>query len=415
MIRKKVTPSHRESRADTVDAGDGDEHVESVVKKRQRTSLAPQRSWNMATEANHAFIPKQPIVKSQNIVDKEKEITTNDAYADEQLRVERAWYGLEEGVREFDYDDDLLNPFGQYLDRETVTPKESTVSGSQNEVQIKPSQKSGRLDQYSRDNDLWEANRMLTSGVMQRRSVDTDFDDGDGERRVHVLVRDLRPPFLDGKVVYTKQLDPVSPIRDPNSDMAVASRKGSRLVRFRREQTERKRAAKHLDLAGTSLGNIMGIAKDPEDGDAAAGPEDSAKEAKFSTLMKKSQAVSNFATTKTIQDQRRFLPVFAVREALLSVVRDNQIIIIVGETGSGKTTQLTQYLLEDGYGQHGLIGCTQPRRVAAMSVAKRVSEEAKCELGEEVGYAIRFEDCTSPKTKIKCELFIAPFFIYHSL
>jgi hypothetical protein len=70
-------------------------------------------------------------------------------------------------------------------------------------------------------------------------------------------------------------------------------------------------------------------------------------------------------------------------------------VIIVGETGSGKTTQLTQYLHEDGYSRYGMIGCTQPRRVAAMSVAKRVSDEMGTHLGDEVGYAIRFEDCTS--------------------
>jgi pre-mRNA-splicing factor ATP-dependent RNA helicase DHX38/PRP16 len=73
----------------------------------------------------------------------------------------------------------------------------------------------------------------------------------------------------------------------------------------------------------------------------------------------------------------------------------------VGETGSGKTTQLTQYLLEDGFGRYGVIGCTQPRRVAAVSVAKRVSEEMGVELGSIVGYSIRFEDCTSNQTIIK--------------
>lgn len=71
------------------------------------------------------------------------------------------------------------------------------------------------------------------------------------------------------------------------------------------------------------------------------------------------------------------------------------IIFFLGETGSGKTTQLTQYLHEEGYSKYGMIGCTQPRRVAAMSVAKRVSDEMGTILGEEVGYAIRFEDCTS--------------------
>lgn len=77
------------------------------------------------------------------------------------------------------------------------------------------------------------------------------------------------------------------------------------------------------------------------------------------------------------------------------MIRENNVVIIVGETGSGKTTQLTQYLHEDGYSHYGMIGCTQPRRVAAMSVAKRVSDEMGTHLGEEVGYAIRFEDCTS--------------------
>lgn len=85
----------------------------------------------------------------------------------------------------------------------------------------------------------------------------------------------------------------------------------------------------------------------------------------------------------------------------MTVIRDNKIVIIVGETGSGKTTQLTQYLLEDGYTKEGMIGCTQPRRVAAVSVAKRVSEEMGCELGTKVGYSIRFEDSTSKETKIK--------------
>lgn len=69
---------------------------------------------------------------------------------------------------------------------------------------------------------------------------------------------------------------------------------------------------------------------------------------------------------------------------LAQAVHENQILIVIGETGSGKTTQITQYLAEAGYTGRGKIGCTQPRRVAAMSVAKRVSEEYGCCLGQEV-------------------------------
>ena len=61
-----------------------------------------------------------------------------------------------------------------------------------------------------------------------------------------------------------------------------------------------------------------------------------------------------------------------------------QVLVVIGETGSGKTTQMTQYMAEAGYTSKGKIGCTQPRRVAAMSVSKRVAEEVGCRLGEEV-------------------------------
>lgn len=104
----------------------------------------------------------------------------------------------------------------------------------------------------------------------------------------------------------------------------------------------------------------------------------------------------------SILETRKALPVFAYREELLNAIQTHQVIIVVGETGSGKTTQIPQYLVEAGYSREGKrIACTQPRRVAAMSVATRVSEEMNTKLGHEVGYSIRFEDCTSDKTIIK--------------
>uniref|UniRef100_A0A8B9EH18 Pre-mRNA-splicing factor ATP-dependent RNA helicase PRP16 n=1 Tax=Anser cygnoides TaxID=8845 RepID=A0A8B9EH18_ANSCY len=161
---------------------------------------------------------------------------------------------------------------------------------------------------------------------------------------------------------------------------------------------------KHWELAGTKLGDIMGIKKEEEKDEMVTedGKVDYKTEQKFAEHMKeKSEARSEFAKKKSILEQRQYLPIFAVQQELLSILRDNSIVIVVGETGSGKTTQLTQYLHEDGYTDYGMIGCTQPRRVAAMSVAKRVSEEMGVRLGEEVGYAIRFEDCTSENTIIK--------------
>ncbi|KAL5081235.1 hypothetical protein RYX36_009656 [Vicia faba] len=103
-----------------------------------------------------------------------------------------------------------------------------------------------------------------------------------------------------------------------------------------------------------------------------------------------------------LQQERKKLPIYSFRQELLQAVHDHHVLVIVGETGSGKTTQVPQYLHEAGYTKHGrMIACTQPRRVAAISVAARVSQEMGVKLGQEVGYSIRFEDCTSKKTILK--------------
>ncbi|KAI1637046.1 P-loop containing nucleoside triphosphate hydrolase protein [Biscogniauxia mediterranea] len=104
----------------------------------------------------------------------------------------------------------------------------------------------------------------------------------------------------------------------------------------------------------------------------------------------------------SIQETRKSLPIYKYRDEFIAAMEQYQILVLVGETGSGKTTQLPQYLHEAGYTKDGRkIGCTQPRRVAAMSVAARVAEEMGVKVGNEVGYSIRFEDATSDKTILK--------------
>ncbi|XP_071958748.1 pre-mRNA-splicing factor ATP-dependent RNA helicase PRP16-like isoform X2 [Antedon mediterranea] len=308
-------------------------------------------------------------------------------WAEEQKRLDRQWYGMDEGM------DDTNNPFAS-LPEEYVQKKES-------EMQKHATKRmSERQRQINKDVEKWETNRMITSGVVHRVQYDEDFEE-ENVNKVHLLVHNIVPPFLDGRIVFTKQPEPVVPLKDGTSDMAVISRKGSMAVRKHREQKERKKAQhKDWELAGTKLGNIMGIKKTQEQD--KEGDVDYKTNQKFAEHMKdKTEAASDFAKHKSLRQQREYLPIFAVRQELLNIIRDNNVVIIVGETGSGKTTQLTQYLHEDGYSRYGMIGCTQPRRVAAMSVAKRVSEEMGVPLGDEVGYAIRFEDVTNEKTLIK--------------
>lgn len=318
---------------------------------------------------------------------------------EDQFALDRDWYASDELGHAFG--DEYHNPFGSMDNSWADQQREQAMLEKKQGKRI-----SARAQQKMKDVDAWETNRMLTSGVAQRADYSNDDLDDEEEVRVHLLVHDLKPPFLDGRKVFTKQLDPVPAIRDPQSDMAIFSKKGSLLVKERRQRREReKQAQEATNIAGTALGNVLGI-KEDDDGDSAAPAGEETSGTKFAEHMNKqkpSEGSSEFTRSRTLREQREFLPAFAVREDVLRVIRDNQVVVVVGETGSGKTTQLTQFLYEDGYGKIGMIGCTQPRRVAAMSVAKRVSEEMEVRLGGLVGYAIRFEDCTSDETVVKCK------------
>ncbi|XAR60206.1 RNA helicase [Bertholletia excelsa] len=342
--------------------------------------------------------------KSYFSKDNHSEITEN-MRLEMEYNSDRAWYDREEGNTMFDADSSsfFLGDEASFQKKEAELSKR-LVRRDGTKMTLAQSKK---LSQLTADNAQWEDRQLLRSGAVRGTEVQTEFDEEE-ERKVILLVHDTKPPFLDGRVVFTKQAEPILPLKDPTSDMAIISRKGSALVReIREKQSMNKSRQRFWELAGSNLGNILGVEKTAEqiDADTAVvgeeGEVDFKEDAKFAQHLKKGEAVSDFAKSNSIAQQRQYLPIYSVRDDLLQVIRENQVAVVVGETGSGKTTQLTQYLHEDGYTVNGIVGCTQPRRVAAMSVAKRVSEEMETELGDKVGYAIRFEDVTGPNTVIK--------------
>lgn len=95
------------------------------------------------------------------------------------------------------------------------------------------------------------------------------------------------------------------------------------------------------------------------------------------------------------------LPIFEKKDEIIDAIANHRVVVISGETGSGKTTQIPKFCLAAGRGIDGMIGCTQPRRIAAMTVAARIAEELGQEAGQSVGYKIRFTDKASPDSHIK--------------
>ncbi|KAG8565858.1 hypothetical protein GDO81_013002 [Engystomops pustulosus] len=270
-----------------------------------------------------------------------------------------------------------------------------------------------RLTKIS-DPEKWEIKQMIAANVLSKEEF-PDFDEETGilpkvddeeDEDLEIELVEEEPPFLRGHTKQSMDMSPIKIVKNPDGSLSQAAMMQSALAKERREVKQAQREAemdsipmglnKHWvdplpDADGRQIAaNMRGIGMMPNDI-----PE--WKKHAFGG----NKASYGKKTQMSIIEQRESLPIYKLKEQLVQAVHDNQILIVIGETGSGKTTQITQYLAEAGYTTRGKIGCTQPRRVAAMSVAKRVSEEYGCCLGQEVGYTIRFEDCTSPETVIK--------------
>nr|OQO28227.1 hypothetical protein B0A51_07290 [Rachicladosporium sp. CCFEE 5018] len=265
--------------------------------------------------------------------------------------------------------------------------------------------------------ERWEIRQLIASGVIKAADFPDLQDDQDQaamngeqieeEEDVDIEVREDEPPFLAGQTKRSLELSPIRVVKAPDGSMNRAAMQGDVLAKERRDMRQdevQEKAAK--EAAKTDLNQewndpmvapgqrrFASDLKQIGNGPTAEVPEWKKIATGRGELGKR--------TNMSIKDQRESLPAYKMRKQFLEAVHQYQLLIVVGDTGSGKTTQLTQYLAEDGFANAGVIGCTQPRRVAAMSVAARVADEVGCRVGEEVGYTIRFEDKTSDSTRIK--------------
>uniref|UniRef100_A0A1I8G6H1 RNA helicase n=1 Tax=Macrostomum lignano TaxID=282301 RepID=A0A1I8G6H1_9PLAT len=260
--------------------------------------------------------------------------------------------------------------------------------------------------------ERWEMKQLVAAGAIDRRELREYFGDsadlapggpapamlgagGDGDNSdedLEVEIVEDEPAFLKGCGRQAAELSPVRTIKNPDGTMAQAAMMSQALAKERKEMKQAEAKTKAADAASGGGG-------DSEDLMGSGGPEIPEWKKALTAVPRSLGAGRKMA--KSILEQRESLPIFRLKTELVQAIRDNRILVVIGETGSGKTTQMTQYMAEAGYTASGRIACTQPRRVAAMSVAKRVAEEFGCRLGQEVGYTIRFEDCSSPETQIK--------------
>lgn len=301
-------------------------------------------------------LPKLQVVSDNE--EESHEETGNDSegsvVSEDSIAEDREWYN---------YDDDYGNP---------VTDEPAKDMDFQNPAL---SYKNSRVSTTSI--------QLYTMPVSQRKQFLPPF------LKKNYTLQGVTDATIVGSFLESPLSGLVNPFKNPDGELSISAKKGSNLVavrRLRKDKTQRSKEA--ADVVGTALGDVLGLRERSQN----------------ETVVDRSNDITDqeVSSREEILQIRKSLPAYGMKSQIVQTVRDNQVTIIIGETGSGKTTQLAQYLDEAGLCQSGKsIGCTQPRRVAAMSVAKRVALEMGVELGQEVGYSIRFEDCTSNKTKIK--------------
>lgn len=256
--------------------------------------------------------------------------------------------------------------------------------------------------------ERWEWKQMQAAGGVKAHELAEIEDEDDDVEDVEVEMAEQGAPFLRSHGNFNPvELEPVCIVKNPDGSLSKAAMMRAALAKESREIRQQQQRDE-TSGSSTRLGQKL---YDPlaEDDDYIP----TSVYRRLQELPEWKQVINKNSygrkTQQSVVEQRQSLPIYAFKEQILQGIKDNKILVVIGETGSGKTTQMTQYLAEatDERGRRiyvddgRMIGCTQPRRVAAISVATRVAEEYGCLVGQEVGYTIRFQDETCEKTQIK--------------
>ncbi|KAI3364932.1 hypothetical protein L3Q82_001112 [Scortum barcoo] len=273
---------------------------------------------------------------------------------------------------------------------EAMRNPDRPVEASMLEIEENPTERK-RLTKIT-DLEKWEIKQMIAANVLPKEEF-PEFDeqtgilpkiDDDEDEEIEIDLVEEEPPFLRGQTKWSMNMSPVKIVKNPDGSLSQAAMMQSALAKERRELKQVARAAE-MDSIPTGLNkHWIDPMPDYEGRQIAANmrgigamPIDLPEWKRYA--FGGNQVSYGKKTELSILQQRESLPIFKLKEQLIQAVHDNQILIVVGETGSGKTTQITQYLAEAGYTSRG---------------EDRLSRSP-------VGYTIRFEDCTSTETVIK--------------
>lgn len=331
--------------------GNNKDRYDKNRRNQQKSVDEGRDGGHKKTHKDDAPLPYNPTKRQNNAsLDRPAEDKNVLAYDSEGSEFDRQFYLADEGGYVVDASEmESQGQLGRFLfvnDKIRAREKEMEERRRNGKTSQQSSQRySARQSALMDDQEAWEENRLLSSGAASRGAVDLDVST-DNDTRVTLLVHQLKPPFLEkSSVGLLGKQSTAATVKDNSSDFCKMAREGSAtLQRLRQEKDKNTMRQKFWELGGTKMGNAMRVVKEEtlepdsqvsQSQDDDRGEVDYKKSTGYASHMvrQKKEAVSTFAKTKSLRQQREFLPIFSVRDELLSTIRENNVVVSVFSVG----------------------------------------------------------------------------------